>query len=85
MNPNQLERELQEQAVLLSKGAEREARLLGRVGELQHQVAALRDAATIIRNALEEYDSDGVNGNQYRLINTVRRAISNIARKEAQP
>ena len=36
------QKENEEQAVLLSKGAEREARLLGRVGELQSENAALR-------------------------------------------
>lgn len=37
------QRENEEQAVLLSKGAEREARLLGKIGELQSANAALRE------------------------------------------
>ena len=37
------QKELEEQAVLLGKGAEREARLLGRIGELQKENASLRD------------------------------------------
>lgn len=52
--------------------------------DVERENAALRDAAVIIRNALEEYNLDGVNGNEYRLINTVRRAIA-ATRKEAQP
>ena len=56
-----------------------------RIAELEVENAELREVAAIIRNALEEYDSDGVNGNQYSLIKTVRKAINNAARKEAQP
>ena len=42
---DKLLRENEEQARLLAGAAERETRLLGKIGELQHQNAALRAAA----------------------------------------
>jgi hypothetical protein len=52
------QRENEEQARLLGKGAEREARLLGRIGELQQENAALKTALDHQMNYQRELRAD---------------------------
>jgi len=72
---DRLRRENEEQARLLAGGAERETRLLARIGELQKDKERL-DSSTILLT---------VNGERVHHVGVNLRDAIDLARKEAQP